>query len=176
MERLDFCVRGIVGRAWRLHLETPSVQATVPMLRGRLGAALKGLSESGTTIASWAASWHPALRVAACAAGGPASPGGRVSPLRAARPAGRRRRRGGVGSRLPQRTGLQRRPFALCEVHPLAGMVGRCVRAGPSRGFARGSLPWPTDDPSGACRLEFLCLRSARLTAVAWSNDQRWPT
>jgi DNA-binding CsgD family transcriptional regulator len=35
---------GIPIRAWRLHLDTPGVQATVPMLRGVWGAALRELS------------------------------------------------------------------------------------------------------------------------------------
>ena len=45
-ERLDSALSGVVLPHWRLHLETPGVQATVPMLRGVWGAAVKVLSES----------------------------------------------------------------------------------------------------------------------------------
>ena len=155
-ERLDSALRGIVVRAWRLHLETPGVQATVPMLRGVWGAALKGLSESlyhDCFVGGEAGTPHYVLR--------PAPPEARPAPaveFLLFEPPDRQADdvvwaawdlacRSGLG--------LQRRPFALCEVHPLAwdGMPLRPSRSQP--GFALGSLPWATDDPSGACRLEF---------------------
>ena len=43
---LDSALRAIRVKAWRLHLETPGVVATVPMLRGVWGAALRAESEA----------------------------------------------------------------------------------------------------------------------------------
>ncbi len=43
--QLDSALRAIRVKAWRLHLETPGVVATVPMLRGVWGAALRVESE-----------------------------------------------------------------------------------------------------------------------------------
>ena len=44
--QLDSALRAIRVKAWRLHLETPGVVATVPMLRGVWGAALRAESEA----------------------------------------------------------------------------------------------------------------------------------
>jgi hypothetical protein len=155
-ERLDAALRGIVVRAWRLHLETPGVQATVPMLRGVWGAALKAVSES---------LYHD------CFGGGdagtprylmrPAPPETRPAPAIEFLLFGPPDRqaddivwaawdlacRGGLGP--------HRHPFALSEVYPLAWDNTSLGSNRSQPGFALSPLPWPTGDASGPCRLDF---------------------
>ena len=156
-ERLDSALRGIVLRAWRLHLETPGVQATVPMLRGVWGASLKVLSEPlyhrlfvGGDIGTPRYVLRPALPEARPAPAvefllfGPPDP--RDDDIVWA--AWDRACHGGLGP--------QRHPFVLSEIRPL---VWDGTPLGPNRsqpGFTLCPLPWPAGDPSGACRLEFL--------------------
>ena len=155
-ERLDSALRGIVVRAWRLHLETPGVRTTVPMLRGVWGASLKVLSEplyQGLFVGGEAGTPRYVLR--------PAPPEARPAPAVELLLFGPPDRRDddtiwAAWDRACQSgLGSQRHPFALREVHAL---VWDGTPLGPSRSqpaFALFPLPWPAGDPSGACRLEF---------------------
>ncbi len=153
---LDSALSGIVLRAWRLHLETPGVQASVPMLRGVWGASLKALSEP------------PYQRLFGDGEVGtpryvlrPAPPEVRPSPAVEFLLFGPPDRRDDdivwAAWDHAARSGLgpQRRPFVLSEVRPL---VWDGTPLSPNRsqpGFSLCPLPWPPGDPSSACRLEF---------------------
>jgi hypothetical protein len=155
-ERLDSALSGLVVRAWRLHLETPGVQATVPMLRGVWGASLKELSEP----------LYYALFVG----------GQRGTPRYVMRPAPQevlpspamefllfgphdRRIDDIVWAALDHagRNGLgaQRYPFTLRHVHPLAWDETPLSPTRSQPGFSLCPLPWPAGEPRRACRLKF---------------------
>ena len=155
-ERLDSALRGIVLRAWRLHLETPGVQATVPMLRGVWGRAQGAVRATVPSPVRRRRHWHAAVCTAARVPEA-ARRRGRVPPVRAARPPGQRYRLGGSGPHLATadsaRNGI---PLSCPRFDHWFGTVRRWARTAPSPGFTLCPLPWPAGDPSGACRLEFL--------------------
>ena len=131
------------------------MQTTVPMLRGVWGASLKGCRNRCTTACLSGRSWHAAVCDAARAAGSSPGAGGRVPPVWAAQPAGRRYRLGSLGSCLPQRTWVPAASFRPARGSS-AGLGWHPVEPQPAQpGFALFPLPWPAGDPSGACRLEF---------------------
>lgn len=143
-------------RAWRLHLETPGVLATVPMLRGVWGAALRAESErdyrevfEGGETQGPRYLMRPAPREASPAPAVEFLLFGRVdeSTIGAIWDAWERSCRQGLGP--------DRRPFRIVEVRPLA-WDGTPLRAAKDQpGFSLAPLPWPVGDPSQACRLDF---------------------
>ncbi len=147
---------GLTVRAWRLHLDTGPVRATVPLLRGVWGRALhdrhpdtyRRLFDGGPTSTP-----RYLLR--------PADPEVRPAPAvefvlfgtpdprddTAAWDAWEEAGRAGLGP--------DREPFALTAVRPLA-WDGTAL--GPDRkqpGFGLWPLPWPAGDPAAPCRLLF---------------------
>jgi hypothetical protein len=143
-------------RAWRLHLDTPGVRATVPMLRGVWGAALKQLSEplyEAIFVGGEAATPRYVMR--------PAPPEARPSPAiefllfttatdeadSVAWDAWDQACLNGLG---PDRT-----PFTISSVRPLAWDGTPLAPGRVQPGFALHPLPWPAASQRQACRLAF---------------------
>lgn len=141
-------------RAWRFHLSTPGVLATVPMLRGVWGAALHDLDR-----ACYAAHFDGAGGVARyllrpAAAG--VEPAPAVEFLRFGSPDPYTDALVWAAWEEAEARGLgpNRIPFRIDRIHPLA-WDGTAL--GPARdqpGFLLDALPWPSGDPSVPCRLD----------------------
>jgi hypothetical protein len=153
---LHECLAATAVRAWRLHLDTPGVHATVPMLRGVWGAALHALD--------------PALYAELFEGGATATPRYMMRPAPAdAQPApaldlilfgapdAAVERGVWAAWEVALRTGLgpRREPADLVVVRPLAwdGTALAPTRAQP--GFRLHPLPWSAGDPEAPCRLVF---------------------
>jgi hypothetical protein len=152
LSALRACLAGLHVRAWRLHLDTPDVQATVPLLRGVWGAALHELDlalyerlfrggddELPLYLMRPAPPWvrpTPALEFILF---GPAEPEVEAVAWSAWETALRR----GLG---PNRV-----PAQLVEVRPLAWDGTALAPARVQPGFALYPLPWQagTADQSG---------------------------
>jgi hypothetical protein len=156
IERLDAALRGIVVRAWRLHLETPGVMATVPMLRGVWGAALKKICEStyhDVFVGGDAGAPRYVMR--------PAPPEIRSAPaiefLFFGQPDRQADDNVWAAWDLACRSGLgpHRYPFTISESHPLAWNGTPLASSQSQPGFALSPLPWPTGAANDVCRLDF---------------------
>lgn len=142
-------------RAWRLHLRTPGVRATVPMIRGVWGKELRRLSESIYDSVFTGTDETPRYLLR------PASPEMRPAPaiefLLFGPPDDREDDVLWAAWENACTSGLgpDRRPFAVRRVRPLAwdGTPLSNTRSQP--GFFLYPLPWPGDDPTRPCRLEF---------------------
>jgi len=150
------CLAQLTVRAWRLHLQTPGVLATVPLLRGVWGAALheldlalyQSLFEGGT-------SGTPGYLLRPAPAGIEPSPALEMilfgSPNRAVEDL--------VWNAwdlaLHKGLGPERRPARLVKVHPLAWDGTPLAPARVQPGFPLFPLPWPARDPGQPCRLHF---------------------
>jgi hypothetical protein len=168
-EALRRCLAQAVVRAWRLHLETPTVEATVPMLRGVWGAALHDR--------------QPELYRSLFEGGAGGTPGYVLRPApREAEPApalemilfgpagteAEARLWASWEGALGKGLGPRRAPARLAEVRPMA-WDGTALSPGRRQpGFALYPLPWPGGDPAGACWLRFSAplrlMRNGRLT------------
>jgi hypothetical protein len=179
--QLDAALRTIRVKAWRLHLETPGVLATVPMLRGVWGAALKAESEACYfRLFKGAESEHPRYLLR------PAPPAAQPAPAvefllfhattstlgdrddeEIAWTAWDRACRQGLGPR--------RRPFRIRCVVPLAWDGSALEPARRQPGFVLEDLPWPAGTAEMPCRLEFPAplrlLRQGRLIASPTPAD-----
>src|SRR5262249_3178080 len=166
---LHECLAATAVRAWRLHLDTPGVHATVPMLRGVWGAALHGLDaalyaslfEGGAT-----ASPRYVLRPAPVEA----QPGPALDLILFGPPDAAEDRGVWAAWEGALRTGLgpRRQPADLVAVRPLAWDGTALAPARPQPGFRLHPLPWPAGHPEAPCRLVFPAplrlLREGRLT------------
>jgi hypothetical protein len=145
----------IRARAWRLHLETPGVFATVPMVRGVWGAALRAESEAVyRDLFDGGESGVPRYLMR------PAPPEVLPAPaiefLRFGAEAGDADeavwaawdRAGWLG------LGPDRRPFRIVASIPLAWEETPLRPGRLHPGFALAPLPWPIDDPASGCRLD----------------------
>jgi hypothetical protein len=153
-ERLHEVLRGQVIRAWRLHLETPGVRASVPLLSGVWGRALHEIDASlydavfeggeGRVPRYWLrpapadARPAPAVEFALL---GPLEP----SALAPVWEAWDRAAHDGLGP--------HRAPFRIRAARPLAWDATPLAPARDQPGFPLDGLPWPGGP--AACRLEF---------------------
>ncbi|WP_161602190.1 CRISPR system precrRNA processing endoribonuclease RAMP protein Cas6 [Tautonia marina] len=153
---LDTAVlRELNVRAWRLHLSTPGVLVTVPLLRGVWGAALRDGSQEryrevfeGDEVRVPRYLMRPAPREADPAPAVEFIVFGRTdqdtdSALWAAWDEAERR---GLGP--------ERRPFRITAAIPLAWDE---TPLGPARvqpGFALDPMPWPTGSIAAGCRID----------------------
>lgn len=155
-ETLQKTLASLTVRAWRLHLETPGVLATVPLLRGVWGAALKSLSpHCYASLFEGGAGRTP--RYLMRPAPPEASPAPAVEFLLfgphdeaetdAAWSAWEESLRRGLGP--------ERRPAQLVAVHPLAWDGTALMEGRRQPGFRLHPLPWPGGDPTDPCRLVF---------------------
>jgi len=162
-------------RAWRLHLETPGVQATVPLLRGVWGAALHDLApDLYRSLFEGAPSGTPGYLVRPAPAEslpapalefllfGPSSPE-QEAPVWAA-----------WELALERGLGPERRRARLLDVRPLAWDRTVLGAARRQPGFALAPLPWPTAEGQ-PWRLEFPAplrlLRNGRLITAPTLAD-----
>lgn len=173
-------LRSVLGsltvRVWRLHLETPGVVATVPLLRGVWGAALRAVSENAyKSIFEGGAVrvpryWlrpapqeaRPVPAVEWCLIG----PGtAQCEPV--AWEAWDRACRQGLGP--------ERRAFVIKEAMPLAWDETALTSAQSQPGFALEGLPWPAGRVSKSCQLAFPAplrlLRDHRLVQTPTPSD-----
>jgi hypothetical protein len=143
-------------RAWRLHLNTPDVQATVPMLRGVWGAALHeldlplyhrlfsgGKEERPLYLLRPAPAWvrpAPALELILF---GPPEPDVEQTVWSAWERA------------LHRGLGPDRVPARLVEVRPLAWDGTPLAPARLQPGFSLYALPWPGGAADSPCQLAF---------------------
>jgi hypothetical protein len=143
-------------RAWRLHLETPGVQATVSMLRGVWGAALKFLAEPVYTRA-FDVGPDDAPRYVLRPADAAVRPAPAVEFLLFGAPDATTDEAFWAAWDLACQRGLgpNRIPFRITSARPLAwdGTPLRVSRTQP--GFVLAPLPWPLASPADGCRLEF---------------------
>jgi CRISPR-associated endoribonuclease Cas6 len=155
-EGLYECLAAVLVRAWRVHLDTPGVRATVPMLRGVWGAALRRLDAnlyawlfegSPTETPRYVIRPAPSEAIPAPALEfllfGPHSPVAEEVVWAAWEEA--------------LRTGLgpERRPARLLEVRPLAWDGTPLSPSRRQPGFALADLTWPAGEVSCPCRLDF---------------------
>jgi hypothetical protein len=153
---LHECLAATAVRAWRLHLDTPGVYATVPLLRGVWGAALHRLD--------------PALYAVLFEGGATATPRYLMRPAPAdAQPApalelvlfgepdAAVERVVWAAWEGALRTGLgpRRQAADLVAVRPLAWDGTALAPARVQPGFRLHPLPWPAGDPEAPCRLVF---------------------
>ena len=159
--QLDSALRAIRVKAWRLHLETPGVVATVPMLRGVWGAALRDESEACyCRLFEGAESERP--RYLMRPAPQVAQPAPAVEFLlfpattnllddrddeEIAWTAWDRACRQGLGP--------HRQPFRISSAVPLAWDGSALEPARRQPGFVLEDLPWPAGTEETPCRLEF---------------------
>jgi hypothetical protein len=153
---LRICLASLRLRAWRLHLETPGVRATVPMLRGVWGLALHDLDlplyqrvfvggEEGRPL--YLLRPAPELLQPAPAVEfflfGPADPVAESVVWSAWEQA------------LARGLGPERVPARLVEIRPVAwdGTALSPERVQP--GFSLCPLPWPAGPTEAPCRLVF---------------------
>ena len=143
-------------RAWRLHLETPGVLATVPMLRGVWGAALHALSQGvygrlfgGDDAAVPRYLLRPAPREALPAPAVELLLFGDLSDDEKATAWAAWDQAAGTG------LGAERWPFRIVQAVPLAWDETPLRPARVQPGFTLADLPWPLDRPTRACRLDF---------------------
>ena len=179
--QLDSALRTIRVKAWRLHLETPGVVATVPMLRGVWGAALRAESEAcycrlfeGADSERPRYLMRPAPQVA--------QPAPAVEFLlfpattnllddrdheEIAWTAWDRACRQGLGP--------HRHPFRISSAVPLAWDGSALEPARRQPGFVLEDLPWPAGTEETPCRLEFPAplrlLRQGKLIASPTPAD-----
>lgn len=179
--QLDSALRAIRVKAWRLHLETPGMVATVPMLRGVWGAALRAESEAcycrlfeGADSERPRYLMRPAPQVA--------QPAPAVEFLlfpattnllddrddeEIAWTAWDRACRQGLGP--------HRHPFHISSVVPLAWDGSALEPARRQPGFVLEDLPWPAGTEETPCRLEFPAplrlLRQGKLIASPTPAD-----
>jgi hypothetical protein len=153
---VEVILSAIRVRAWRLHLETPGVMATVPMLRGVWGAALHAVSE---------AVYHRLFEG-----------GENQVPRYVLRPAAREVRPSPAVEFLlfgeltheeldtawaawdraaEMGLGPNRIPFRMRKTVPLAWDETALHPARVQPGFTLAHLPWPLDPQAPACRLDF---------------------
>ncbi len=179
--QLDAALRAIRVKAWRLHLETPGVVVTVPMLRGVWGAALRAESEGcycrlfeGAGSERPRYLMRPALQVAQPA---PAvefllfsatqNPQDDRDDEEIAWTAWDRACRQGLGPR--------RHPFRLSAAVPLAWDGSALQPARRQPGFVLEDMPWPVGTRDTPCRLEFPAplrlLRQGKLIASPTPAD-----
>jgi hypothetical protein len=150
---LAAALAGVVVRAWRLHLTTPGVRATVPLLRGVWGLALHDLAPATyADLFDGGPQGVPRYLVRPAPADARPAPAAEFvlfggADASAAWDAWDRAAAAGLG---PRRT-----PFVVRAVRPLAweGTPLRRGRAHP--GFALAGLPWPAGETAVPCRLEF---------------------
>jgi CRISPR-associated endoribonuclease Cas6 len=179
--QLDSALRAIRVKAWRLHLETPGVVATVPMLRGVWGAALRAESEACyCRLFEGAESERP--RYLMRPAPQVAQPAPAVEFLlfpattnllddrddeEIAWTAWDRACRQGLGP--------HRHPFRISSVVPLAWDGSALEPARRQPGFVLEDLPWPAGTEETPCRLEFPAplrlLRQGKLIASPTPAD-----
>jgi hypothetical protein len=146
---------GLVVRAWRLHLETPGVFATVPLLRGVWGKALHDLDLAlYQSLFDGGANGTPGYLIR------PAPPDAEPAPaldfLLFGPPDSSAEARVWEAWEVALQAGLgpQRHPARLAAVRPLA-WDGTALRPGRIQpGFALAPLSWPLPDRH-PCRLVF---------------------
>ncbi len=179
--QLDLALRAIRVKAWRLHLETPGVVATVPMLRGVWGAALRAESEGCyARLFEGAESERPRYLMRPAPQAVQPAPAIEFVLFHAttnmlndrddeeiAWSAWDRACRQGLGPR--------RHPFRISSVVPLAWDGSALEPARKQPGFVLQDLPWPAGTEVTPCRLEFPAplrlLRQARLIASPTPAD-----
>ncbi len=145
-------------RAWRLHLQTPGVKASVPMLRGVWGAALREIAPAvydrvfgGGESQSPRYLMRPAARDVRPAPAVEYLLFGHPDPEIDAAVWAAWDRASAMG------LGPNRRPFHMVSTVPFA-WDGTPLRPGRDQpGFALAPLPWPIDIDGldAACRLDF---------------------
>jgi len=155
-DSLRAALRAIWLRAWRLHLETPGVFATVPMLRGVWGAALHEFDQDRYQTV-FGAGASPTARYVLRPAAPDVVPApavewvlfGEPDPSTDAAMWAAWERAAALG------LGPDRRPFRLVEARPLA-WDGTALSPGLEQpGFSLEGLPWPAGDPDAGSRLRF---------------------
>jgi hypothetical protein len=153
---VDRTLDRLLVRAWRLHLETPGVLASVPMIRGVWGAALR--AESETSYRSLFEVSEPGVpRYVLRPAPPDAEPApalefllyGHADPVIDAAVWAAWDRAADQG------LGPDRRPFRIVATVPLAWDETPLRPARVQPGFALAPLPWPIPDVRAGCRLEF---------------------
>ena len=147
---------GLTVRAWRLHLDTPGVFATVPMLRGVWGAALRS-RDSGLYEALFEGGPTQTPRYVLRPAPIAARPAPALDFLLFGPPDEEADRAVWAAWDDALATGLgpERRPARLTEVRPLAWDGTPLAPSRRQPGFRPYPLPWPGDDPDAPCRLSF---------------------
>lgn len=156
LARVGRALGAIRVRAWRLHLQTPGVQASVPMLRGVYGAALREIAPAvydrvfdGGESQSPRYLLRPASRDARPAPAVEFLLFGHPGPEDDAALWAAWDRASAMG------LGPERRAFRIASAVPLA-WDGTPLRPGRDQpGFTTDRLPWPLDGPDAACRLDF---------------------
>lgn len=142
-------------RAWRLHLETPGVEATVPLLRGVWGAALHDREpDLYQTIFTGEAGEVPRYVLRPAPIQAHPAPALEMLLFGPAEPEREDRLWAAWELALSRGLGSQRLPARLLDVRPLAwdGTTLSSSRRQP--GFPLSSLPWP-GDPACPCWLRF---------------------
>ena len=156
MQALRSCLAGLRVRAWRLHLETPRVQATVPMLRGVWGAALHELDRTlYERLFTGGDRERPMYLMR------PAPPWVRPSPavefflFGQAEPAVEETAWSAWERALHRGLGADRAPARLVEVRPLAWDGTALTPGRVQPGFTLYPLPWPAGPADRPCQLVF---------------------
>jgi hypothetical protein len=142
-------------RAWRLHLETPEVEATVPLLRGVWGAALhEQAPDLYRTIFESESGDIPRYVLRPAPAHVQPAPALEMILFGPAMPEVEDRLWAAWELALARGLGPQRRTARLVEVRPLAWDGTALAPARRQPGFALSGLPWP-GDPASPCWLRF---------------------
>jgi hypothetical protein len=142
-------------RAWRLHLETPDVLATVPMLRGVWGKALHDLDQSlYQAIFEGSPGGTPRYVLRPAPDDAQPSPALEFILFGPADDSAEQTCWDAWESALRTGLGSERKPGRLVEVRPLAWDGTPLAPARRQPGFSLAPLSWPMDTGSG-CRLVF---------------------
>jgi hypothetical protein len=149
-------LRALTVRAWRLHLETPGVFASVPMLRGVWGAALRA-RQRGLYEAVFEGGPEQTPRYLMRPAPADARPAPALEFLLFGPPdeAAEQAAWTAWDDALATGLGPRRRPGRLTEVRPLAWDGTALAPSRRQPGFCLDGLPWPGGDPEAPCRLVF---------------------
>lgn len=143
-------------RAWRLHLQTPGVLATVPLLRGVWGAALHEMDpELYQVLFAGGPSGTPGYVLRPAPAGVEPAPALEMILFGRTNRAEEESVWSAWDLALSKGLGPARVPARLIEVRPLAWDGTALVPAQVQPGFPLSPLPWPTGDASAPCRLSF---------------------
>lgn len=154
--RLTDVLAGIRVRAWRLHLDTRGVAATVPILRGVWGAALhRRAPEVYRALFEGSSDLVPAYLLRPAPLAVLPAPAVDFLVFGTANEAVEREMWSAWDDALQTGLGSRRVPARLREVRPLAWDGTPLAPAVAQPGFSLAPLPWPGGDPTAPCAVRF---------------------